>query len=139
MGTLFVVATPIGNLQDITLRAITTLKEVDLVACEDTRVTGKLLHEFKIDKKMFVLNDANEENKIYELVEMLLNGLNIALVSDSGTPLISDPGYKLVKTALQKGIKVVPIPGSSAVVAALSAAGLPTDKFLFVGFPPDSF
>ncbi len=136
---LYIVSTPIGNLQDITLRALATLKQVDVIVCEDTRVTGKLLHKFEIDKKMIALNDANEESKTYEILELLLENKNIALVSDSGTPLISDPGFKLVRTALQKGIKVIPVPGASAVTAALSAAGLPTDKFLFLGFPPDSY
>lgn len=138
MGILYIVSTPIGNLQDITLRAISTLKEVDLVACEDTRVTGNLLHHLDISKKMVQLNDTNEENKIYELLSQLEQDVNIALVSDAGTPLISDPGYRLTKAALQKGIRVIPIPGASAVTTALSAAGLPTDKFLFMGFSPDS-
>lgn len=139
MGILYIVSTPIGNLQDITLRAISTLKEVDLVACEDTRVTGNLLHHMDISKKMVQLNDTNEENKIYELISQLEQDVNIALVSDAGTPLISDPGYRLTKAALQRGIRVIPIPGASAVTTALSAAGLPTDKFLFMGFAPDSF
>lgn len=138
MGILYIVSTPIGNLQDITLRAIETLKKVDLILCEDTRVTGGLLHHLGIKKEMMVLSDINEEYKIYEVIELLEAEKNIALVSDAGTPLISDPGYKLVKTALQKGIQVVPIPGPSSVVTALSASGLPTDKFLFLGFPPDS-
>lgn len=135
---LYIVSTPIGNLQDITLRAIETLKTVDLVVCEDTRVTGNLLHHLGIKKEMVALNDANEENKIYEIISKLEQGLSIALVSDSGTPLISDPGYKLVRTAVQKGIKISPIPGANAITTALSCSGLPTDKFLFVGFPPDS-
>lgn len=138
MGTLFIVATPIGNLSDITLRAIETLKQVDLVVCEDTRVTGGLLHHLKIKKEMMVLNDANEENRIFEIIEKLEQGGNIALVSDAGTPLISDPGFKLVRECINKEIKVVPIPGASSVISAISASGLPTDKFLFLGFPPDS-
>lgn len=137
-GQLFIVSTPIGNLQDITLRAITTLKEVDLVVCEDTRVTGRLLHEFQIDKKMITLTDANEESKSYEIIQQLLEGIHVALVSDSGTPLISDPGFKLVREAIKKEIQVVPIPGANAITTALSASGFPTDKFLFLGFAPDS-
>ncbi|MFI5265702.1 MAG: 16S rRNA (cytidine(1402)-2'-O)-methyltransferase [Candidatus Levyibacteriota bacterium] len=136
--SLFIVSTPIGNLQDITLRAIETLKSVDLVLCEDTRVTGGLLHHLGIKKEMSVLSDVNEENSIYKIIELLESGKNVALVSDAGTPLISDPGFKLVRTALQKGIQVIPIPGANAITTALSASGLPTDKFLFLGFPPDS-
>lgn len=136
--SLFIVSTPIGNLQDITLRAIETLKSVDLILCEDTRVTGGLLHHLGIKKDMMVLSDVNEENVIYQIIEKLEQNLNVALVSDAGTPLISDPGYKLVKTVLSKGIKVIPIPGANAITTALSASGLPTDKFLFLGFPPDS-
>lgn len=139
MGILYIVATPIGNLSDITLRAIETLKQVDLIVCEDTRVTGGLLHHLEIKKDMTVLNDANEENVIYNVILKLEQGLNIALVSDAGTPLISDPGFKLVREARKKGIKVEPIPGASSVTSALSASGLPTDKFMFLGFPPDSF
>lgn len=137
-GQLFIVSTPIGNLQDITLRAIATLKEVDEIICEDTRVTGRLLHEFGIDKKMITLTDANEESKSYEIIQQLLEGISFALVSDSGTPLISDPGFKLVREAIKKEIKVVPIPGANAITTALSASGFPTDKFLFLGFAPDS-
>lgn len=135
---LYIVSTPIGNFQDITLRAINILKNVDLVVCEDSRVTGNLLNHFEIKKEMTVLNDDNEQNKMYELLDMLYNGKDLALVSDAGTPLISDPGFKLVRIALQKQIKVVSIPGPSAVITALCASGLPTDKFLFLGFPPDS-
>lgn len=135
---LYIVSTPIGNLQDITLRAIETLKEADLVVCEDTRVTGNLLRHLGIKKEMTVLNDYNEEQKSYEIISLLVSGENIALVSDSGTPLISDPGFKLVRLAIKKGVKVVPIPGANAITAGLSASGLPTDKFLFLGFPPDS-
>lgn len=135
---LYIVSTPIGNLQDITLRAITTLKEVDLVVCEDTRVTGNLLHHLGIKKEMMTLHDANEENKIYEVIGNLEQGKSVALVSDSGTPLISDPGYKLVRAVIQKGYQVIPVPGANAITTALAASGLPTDKFLFLGFPPDS-
>jgi 16S rRNA (cytidine1402-2'-O)-methyltransferase len=139
MGILYIVSTPIGNLQDITLRAINTLKKVDLVICEDSRVTGGLLHHLGIKKEMLVLNDNNEENKIYEIIGKLESGKNLALVSDAGTPLISDPGFKLVRECIKKSIEVIPIPGVSSVITALSASGLPTDKFLFLGFPPDSF
>lgn len=138
MGILYIVATPIGNLQDITLRAIDIFKSVDLILCEDTRLTGNLMHHLGIKKEMQNLNDTNEENKTYEVVELLEAGQNIALVSDAGTPLVSDPGYKLVRECVKKDIQVIPIPGASSVIAALSASGLPTDKFLFMGFPPDS-
>lgn len=136
---LYIVSTPIGNLQDITLRAIETLKSADLIVCEDTRVTGRLLHHLGIKKEMQVINDSNEENKIYEVCKLLKNGKNIALVSDAGTPLISDPGFKLVRYVLQKGIGVIPIPGANSAITALSASGLPTDKFLYLGFLPDSY
>ncbi|MGE5042285.1 MAG: 16S rRNA (cytidine(1402)-2'-O)-methyltransferase [Candidatus Levyibacteriota bacterium] len=134
----FIVATPIGNLQDITLRAIDILKNVDVVVCEDTRVTGNLLHHLGIQKRMVALNDANEESKSYGILELLSTGQSIALVSDAGTPLISDPGFKLVREAIKKGYTVTPIPGANAITTALCASGLPTDKFLFMGFPPDS-
>lgn len=134
-GILYVVATPIGNLNDITLRAIETLKKVDLVACEDTRVTGVLLNHLGIKKQMIAINEFNEEQIVYEILSKLEN-CSIALVSDAGTPLISDPGYRLVNEAKRKGFKVVPIPGVSALIAALSASGLPTDKFVFLGFLP---
>lgn len=138
IGTLYIVATPIGNLGDITLRAVETLKTVDLILCEDTRLTGNLLHHLGIKKDMQNLNDTNEENKLYEVITQLEAGSNIALVSDAGTPLISDPGFKLVREAHKRSIAVITIPGASSVVAALSISGLPTDKFLFLGFPPDS-
>lgn len=136
MGTLFIVATPIGNLKDITLRAIETLEVVDYVVCEDTRVTGKLLSHLEISKPMKVLNDANEASKVYEFVADLKVGKNIALVSDAGTPLISDPGYKLVRDAAGAGIKVESIPGASSLTVALTMSGLPTDKFTFIGYLP---
>ena len=135
-GTLFIVATPIGNLEDITFRAIRTLKEVDLIACEDTRHTRKLLTHLQIEKPLTSYFEHNKLVKGEWLVKEILSGKNVALVSDAGTPVISDPGYNLVKSAIEQGIPVVPIPGPSATIAALSAAGLPTDRFLFIGFLP---
>jgi 16S rRNA (cytidine1402-2'-O)-methyltransferase len=138
-GTLYVVATPIGNLEDITLRALRILKEVDRIACEDTRQTGKLLNHYGISKPLISFYEHNERERAEELVEMLEAGQNIALVSDAGTPLIADPGYRLVRLAREKSIVVTPIPGASAVLAALSASGLATDAFTFRGFlPPKS-
>lgn len=136
MGTLYIVATPIGNLKDITLRAVETLKSVDLVVCEDTRVTGKLLKHFDINKPFFAVNDFNEASKTAQIIEKLKSGQNIALVSDAGTPLISDPGFKVIREAISVGIKVESIPGSSAAIAALTVSGLPTDKFTFIGYLP---
>ena len=135
-GVLYVVATPIGNLEDISLRALRILKEVDCVACEDTRHSGKLLHHFGISKPLVSCHEYNEEGRARELLGRLLDGENIALVSDAGTPLVSDPGYRLVALAVEAGIRVVPIPGVSAVTAALAASGLPTDCFRFLGFLP---
>ncbi len=132
-GNLYVVATPIGNLQDITLRAIETLKKVDVIVCEDTRVTSTLLKKYELKKPMIAVNEFNEEQIVYQIIQQLELG-NVALVSDAGTPLISDPGFRLVNTARKKGFQVIPIPGPSALVAALSASGLPTDKFVFLGF-----
>jgi 16S rRNA (cytidine1402-2'-O)-methyltransferase len=135
-GTLYLVATPIGNLEDITLRAIRVLREADLIACEDTRQTGKLLTHFGISKPMVSYHEHNEAGRTAELIAKLEGGSNIALVSDAGTPLVSDPGYRLVTAAIGAGIVVVPIPGASAVLGALSGAGLPTDAFRFCGFLP---
>jgi 16S rRNA (cytidine1402-2'-O)-methyltransferase len=135
-GTLYLVATPIGNLEDITLRALRMLREADLIACEDTRQTGKLLAHFGIDKPMTSYHEHNEAARTQELVAKLEGGANIALVSDAGTPLVSDPGYRLVTAAIDAGITVVPIPGASAMLGALSGAGLPTDAFRFCGFLP---
>lgn len=135
-GVLYVVGTPIGNLEDITLRAIRTLGEVDLVAAEDTRKTRRLLTHHGIDRPLVSLHEHNEERRAAELISKLDQGTAIALVSDAGTPTLSDPGYRLVKDVLDAGIHVVPIPGPSAGVAALSVSGLPTDAFLFLGFPP---
>ncbi len=133
-GTLFVVATPIGNLEDITFRAIRILKEVDLIAAEDTRHTSKLLSHYNITNRLMSCHEHNEQERLALFLEKLTQGENIALVSDAGTPTISDPGYQLVKEVSQQGIRVVPIPGPSAVIAGLSVAGLPTDAFLFMGF-----
>ena len=135
-GTLFVVATPIGNLDDLTPRAQQTLAAVDLVAAEDTRHTRRLLITIGVKPALMALHDHNEEQAVYGLIEALEDGKDVALVSDAGTPLVSDPGYRLVKAAHEHGIVVVPIPGPSAVTAALSAAGLPTDRFCFEGFAP---
>lgn len=135
-GKLYIVATPIGNLADITQRALDTLNEVDLIAAEDTRHSGKLLSHFGVKTRMFALHDHNEKQKAQFLVDEVKTGKSIALISDAGTPLISDPGYNLVNVARENGVDVHPIPGPSAVITALSAAGLPTDKFLFAGFLP---
>lgn len=136
IGTLYIVATPIGNLEDITNRALRILREVDLIAAEDTRHTTKLLQHFAINTSLKPCHDHNEREQQNYFVQILLAGKNIALVSDAGTPLISDPGFHLVREAQQQGIKVVPIPGACAVIAALSAAGLPSDRFSFEGFLP---
>jgi len=136
---LYVVSTPIGNLEDITMRAVRILKEVALIACEDTRQTRKLLDHYGIATKAISYHDHNEQPRSAELVERLQAGESIALVSDAGTPLISDPGYRLVTAAIAAGIPVVPIPGASAALGALAAAGLATDAFRFCGFlPPKS-
>jgi 16S rRNA (cytidine1402-2'-O)-methyltransferase len=137
-GTLFVVATPIGNLEDITLRALRTLREVQLIAAEDTRRTAKLLSHFEIRARTVSLREHNEARESARLVSMLQDGEDIALVSDAGTPGISDPGVRLVRAVLDSGLRVVPIPGPSAVLAALSSSGLPADRFTFLGFPPRS-
>lgn len=135
-GTLYIVATPIGNMGDISARAIETLRSCDLVACEDTRNTGSLLKRFEISKEMFVNEDSREKAVAPILAEKLEGGLNVALVSDAGTPCCSDPGFRLVRECRRRGIKVVPIPGPCAFMAALSASGLPSDSFLFAGFLP---
>jgi 16S rRNA (cytidine1402-2'-O)-methyltransferase len=135
-GTLYVVATPIGNLEDITYRAVRVLKEADLIACEDTRHTARLLHHYGIDKPTVSYHEHNEAVRAEELVKKLEQGVNIAQVSDAGMPGISDPGYRVIKLAIERGMQVVPIPGASAVVAALAASGLPTDSFQFLGFLP---
>jgi len=136
-GTLFVVATPIGNREDLTPRARRILDDVDLVAAEDTRHTGRLLSHFGIKTRQIALHDHNEETAVPKLLSALKEGKSIALVSDAGTPLISDPGYRLVCAAHDAGVPVSPVPGASAVTAALSVAGIPTDKFCFEGFLPN--
>ena len=135
-GTLYIVATPIGNLEDITARAVRILGEVDLIACEDTRQTRKLLDRYNIAKPLVSYHEHNEQARSADLVRELEAGKNIALVSDAGTPLIADPGYRLVEQARNRGITVCPIPGPSALLAALSASGLPMDSFSFHGFLP---
>lgn len=135
-GTLYIVATPIGNLGDITARAIDTLKSVELIACEDTRTSGKLLQFFNIATATTAYHEHNASAQTARLIEQLNAGKHIALISDAGTPLISDPGYRLVKACHTQGIRVVPIVGACAVIGALSVAGLPSDKFSFVGFLP---
>jgi len=133
---LYVVGTPIGNLEDITLRALETLRRVDLIAAEDTRHTGRLLSRYGIKKKLISCHEHNEEKRAGRLIERMRAGESVALVTDAGMPSISDPGYALVVAAIAAGLPVVPVPGVSAVTTALSAAGLPTDSFLFAGFPP---
>jgi len=133
-GVLYIVATPIGNLEDISLRAIATLKAVDLIAAEDTRHSRQLLNHLGIDTPMLSCHEHNEQSRSVEILEKLDNGNDIALISDAGTPLISDPGYRLVTAAQQQGVRVSPIPGANSVITALSAAGLPTDNFHFAGF-----
>ena len=135
-GILYLVSTPIGNLEDITLRALRVLKEADLIACEDTRQTRKLLDHFGIAKPTISYHEHNEAARAKELAEKLAAGASVALVSDAGTPLISDPGYRLVKAAIGANIPVVPIPGASAAMSALAGSGLATDSFRFCGFLP---
>jgi len=135
-GTLFVVATPIGNLEDITARALRVLAEVSLIAAEDTRRTAHLLARYAITTPTTSLHEHNEEKKSASLVARLSHGESIALVSDAGTPTVSDPGHRLIAAAIEAGIRVEPIPGPSAALAALAASGLPTETFLFLGFPP---
>ena len=131
---LYIVATPIGNLSDITLRALEALKQADLIACEDTRVTAKLLSHYGISKPTLSYNDHNGEGRRPQIVDALKNGQRVALVSDAGTPLVSDPGYKLVREALSLGLHVTTLPGASSVLSALCLSGLPSDRFFFAGF-----
>ena len=135
-GTLYIVGTPIGNLEDTTFRAIKTLQEVDLIAAEDTRHTSKLLQHFQILTPQLSYHQHNEQSRIPELIEKLNQGKAIALVTDAGMPAISDPGYELVKVCVEANISVVPIPGVTANITALCASGLPTNKFIFIGFLP---
>ena len=136
MATLYLIATPIGNLKDITFRAIDTLSSVDLILAEDTRKTKKLLETYKIEKTLESFHEHNESFKINSVLNKLKSGKNIALVSDAGTPSISDPGYKLIRESIREGIKIVPIPGPNAAITALVASGLPTDQFIFLGYFP---
>lgn len=136
MSKLYVVATPIGNLEDITLRAIETLKNVDFIICEDTRVTKFLLNHFGIDKPLIVANAFNESKSIEKIINKIKSGENAALVSDAGTPSISDPGTRIVNAAIKNEIEIVGIPGANAAILALSISGLPTDAFVFEGFLP---
>ena len=136
-GTLYIVATPIGNLEDITLRGIETLKNIDLIACEDTRHTQILLARYDIHKPLLSYFEHNKQTRSKQIIALLEEGKNVALVSDAGTPGISDPGFRVVKEAIAQNISVVPIPGASAVITALSASGAPTDRFIFEGFLPN--
>ena len=135
-GELFILATPLGNLQDITLRALEILQQVDLIAVENKRHSSKLLQHYGIKTPLFILHDHNEIKCVQLLCQKLHQGKNIALISDAGSPLISDPGYHLVKTVIANGFQIIPIPGACAAIAALSVAGLPTNKFVFEGFLP---
>lgn len=137
MGTLYVVGTPIGNLEDMTFRAVRILKSVDVIAAEDTRHTGKLLQHFEIKTPQVSYHEHNRKERLPELLSQLSEGNTIALVTDAGMPGISDPGYELVKACIEARIEVVPIPGATAGITALSAAGLPTDRFVFEGFLPE--
>jgi 16S rRNA (cytidine1402-2'-O)-methyltransferase len=135
-GSLYIVSTPIGNLKDITLRAIETLKAVDFIICEDTRVTSVLLKHYEVHKELVSMNAQTEWKKIPLLIERVTNGENGALVSDAGTPTISDPGVRLISEAIKNGIEIIPVPGVSALITALTISGLPTDSFIFEGFLP---
>ncbi len=133
---LYIVSTPIGNLKDITLRAIEILKDVDFILCEDTRTSSNLLNHFEIKKELISFNAFNEKNKIEFVINRMLSNQTAALISDAGTPLISDPGVRLVSSCIKNGIEIIPVPGASALIAALSMSGLPTDSFVFEGFIP---
>lgn len=133
---LYLISTPIGNLEDISFRAIRILKKVDLIAAEDTRRTRRLLNHYKIQNKLISYHDQNKKSKTYKLITLLKQGKHIALVSDAGTPGISDPGFYLVRECIKNNIKIIPVPGASSILAALTCSGLPTDKFSFYGFLP---
>lgn len=134
---LYLVATPIGNLKDITLRSLEVLESVDGIICEDTRRTSQLLNHYNIKKSLIVLNDFNEQNMFPRVIELLNQGQNLALVSDAGTPLVSDPGYKLVRECISQNIEIDSLPGPSSVITALTLSGLPPDKFFFLGYLPE--
>ena len=136
MGQLFVVGTPIGNLEDMTLRAISTLQNVNLILAEDTRNSKKLLNAHNIDSKMISYHDHSSEKEIKKIVDLLLEGKDLALISDAGTPTISDPGYGLIRECIKNDITIIPIPGVSSITAAMSVSGLPSDSFTFIGFLP---
>ena len=135
-GTIYIVATPIGNLDDITLRALETLRTVDIIACEDTRHTSKLLFHYDIKNKLTPYHDHNKEFKTPHLIEAVESGMNVAIVSDAGTPMINDPGFYLIREALKNEIDIVPIPGASSILTALVGSGLPVDRFSFEGYLP---
>ena len=135
-GKLFVVATPIGNLQDISFRAVETLKKVNCIFAEDTRTSKKLINHYDIDTKLYSYHDHSSEKEIARLLDFLKDNKDVALISDAGTPTISDPGYSLIRQCINEGIDVIPIPGASALTAAISASGLPSDAFAFIGFLP---
>lgn len=135
-GTLYLIATPIGNLEDITHRAVRLLGEVEVIACEDTRHTKKLLNHYGINTRTISYHEHNERERSRDLIERLKSGADVAVVSDAGTPGISDPGFRLARIAIDSGVQVVPVPGASALISALVASGLPTDEFFFGGFPP---
>lgn len=136
MGKLYLVSTPIGNLKDISQQALDTLKSVDVIACEDTRHTGILLAHYQIKNNLISYHDYNEQQRIPEIIDKLISGQNIALVSDAGTPIVSDPGYKLVRECIKQEIPITTIPGPSSPIAALILSGLPPDKFIFMGYLP---
>ncbi|MGB8952148.1 MAG: 16S rRNA (cytidine(1402)-2'-O)-methyltransferase [Candidatus Aminicenantales bacterium] len=136
LGRLYIVATPIGNLEDLTFRGLRILKEVPAIACEDTRQTLKLLNRYGLKKRLISYYQPKENQKIPQILALLKQGNDVALVSDSGTPGISDPGFPLIREAIRSGIQIVPVPGPTALAPALSASGLPTHRFLFIGFPP---
>ncbi len=135
-GKLYIVSTPIGNLKDITLRALEILEDVEFILCEDTRITSRLLNHYNIAKKLISFNAVSEKKKIPNVIDRIKSGDNCALVSDAGTPAISDPGVRLISEAIKEQIQVVPVPGTSAVITALIISGLPTDSFIFEGFLP---